>query len=87
MGELIAAAWRALPRETIEAGHAFGFHRFTLFRRIVLLPVALTAAPMIGNQAAQIVKDSAFLTIIAVAEVMHAATNLLSPNPPRRVPA
>ncbi|HEV2300324.1 MAG TPA: ABC transporter permease subunit [Stellaceae bacterium] len=78
MGELIAAAWRALPREVIEAGHAFGFHRFSLFRRIILPPVALAAAPMIGNQVVQIVKDSAFLTIIAVAELTHAATNIQS---------
>lgn len=78
MGELIAAAWRALPSEVIEAGHAFGFYRFTLFRRIILPPVALAAAPMIGNQVVQIVKDSAFLTIIAVAELTHAATNIQS---------
>ncbi len=78
MAELLAAAWRGLPRETIEAAHAFGFHGFAVFRRIILPPVVLTAAPMIGNQVIQIVKDSAFLTIIAVEELTHAAASIQS---------
>lgn len=76
MAELLVAAWRSLPTETIEAAHAFGFHGFGVFRRIILPPVLLNAAPMIGNQAIQIVKDSAFLTIIAVAELTHAAASI-----------
>jgi polar amino acid transport system permease protein len=78
MAELLVAAWRSLPVETIEAAHAFGFHGPTVFRRIILPPVLLTAAPMIGNQVIQIVKDSAFLTIIAVAELTHAAAGIQS---------
>lgn len=78
MAELLVAAWRSLPTETIEAAHAFGFHGFAVFRRIILPPVLLNAAPMIGNQVIQIVKDSAFLTIIAVAELTHAAASIQS---------
>jgi polar amino acid transport system permease protein len=74
MAELLRGAWRALPAETIEAGHAFGFHGFRLVRRIILPPVVFAAIPMIGNQVIQIIKDSAFLTIIAVEELTHAAT-------------
>lgn len=76
MAELLRGAWAGLPRETIEAGHAFGFSGFTLFRRIILPPVVISALPLIGNQLVQIVKDSAFLTIIAVAELTHAAASL-----------
>jgi polar amino acid transport system permease protein len=36
MAELLRAAWAGLPREIIEAGHAFGFVGLNLFRRIVL---------------------------------------------------
>jgi len=78
MAELLVAAWRALPVETIEAAHAFGFHGVAVFRRIILPPVLLNAAPMVGNQVIQIVKDSAFLTIIAVAELTHAASGIQS---------
>ena len=76
MGELLRAAWQELPQETIEAGHAFGFHGWTLVRRIVLPPVLSSATPLIGNQTIQIVKDSAFLTIITVPELTHAANTL-----------
>ena len=74
MAELIRGAWRALPAETIEAGHAFGFHGLGLLRRVIMPPVVFAAAPMIGNQVIQIIKDSAFLTIITVEELTHAAT-------------
>jgi polar amino acid transport system permease protein len=74
MAELLRGAWRGLPVEMIEAGHAFGFHGLKLARRIILPPVILAAVPMLGNQVIQIIKDSAFLTIIAVEELTHAAT-------------
>jgi polar amino acid transport system permease protein len=76
MAELLRAAWSALPREMLEAGHAFGFTGLSLFRRIVLPPVILAAIPMIGNQLIQIIKDSAFLTIIAVPELTHEASSI-----------
>jgi polar amino acid transport system permease protein len=76
MGELLRAAWNNLPKEMIEAGHAFGFSGWRLFRRIILPPVLYSALPLIGNQLIQIVKDSAFLTIIAVNELTHQATSL-----------
>ena len=76
MGEVFRGVWAELPRETIEAGHAFGFHGLTLLRRIILPPVMEAATPLLGNQAIQIVKDSALLTIIAVPELTHAANSL-----------
>jgi polar amino acid transport system permease protein len=76
MAELLRAAWTNLPKELIEAGHAFGFFGWNLFRRIILPPVLFSAIPLIGNQMIQIVKDSAFLTVIAVAELTHEATSL-----------
>jgi polar amino acid transport system permease protein len=78
MAELIRAAWSGLPQEQIEAGAAFGFHGFGLFRRVILPPVVLAAMPMLGNQIIQIIKDSAFLTIIAVRELTHEAAAIQS---------
>ena len=74
MAELLRGAWRGLPAETVEAGRAFGFHGFGLFRRVILPPVLFAALPTLGNQVVQVIKDSAFLTIIAVQELTHAAT-------------
>jgi polar amino acid transport system permease protein len=78
MAEILRGAWAAQPREPIEAGIAFGFSNIGLFRRIVLPPLLLAAGPVIGNQMIQIVKDSAFLTIIALPELTHAASSIQS---------
>lgn len=76
MAELLRAAWKNLPKEAVEAGHAFGFSGWGLFRRIIIPPVLYSSLPLIGNQLVQIVKDSAFLTVIAVVELTHEATSL-----------
>jgi polar amino acid transport system permease protein len=78
MAEILGGAWLALPREPIEAGHAFGYSGLRLLQRIVLPPLALNSAPVIGNQVIQIIKDSAFLTIIALPELTHAASAIQS---------
>ena len=78
MAELIRAAWSGLPQEQIEAGAAFSFHGLGLFRRVILPPVVLAAMPMLGNQVIQIIKDSAFLTIITVRELTHEAAAIQS---------
>ena len=78
MAEILRGAWAAQPREPIEAGIAFGFSNMALFRRIVLPPLLLAAGPVIGNQMIQIIKDSAFLTIIALPELTHAAASIQS---------
>jgi polar amino acid transport system permease protein len=78
MAEILRGAWQAQPREPIEAGIAFGFPEGRLFRRIILPPLLLTAGPVLGNQMIQIIKDSAFLTIIALPELTHAASSIQS---------
>jgi len=78
MAEILRGAWAAQPRAPIEAGQAFGYHGLALFRRIVLPPLALASAPVVGNQLIQIIKDSAFLTIIALPELTHAASSIQS---------
>src|ERR1700722_9067548 len=78
MAEILRGAWAVQPREPIEAGVAFGFSDFRLFRRIILPPLLLSAGPVIGNQMIQIIKDSAFLTIIALPELTHAASSIPS---------
>jgi polar amino acid transport system permease protein len=78
MAEILRGAWVTQPREPIEAGIAFGFSEPRLFRRIILPPLLLAAGPVIGNQVIQIIKDSAFLTIIALPELTHAASSIQS---------
>ena len=76
IAELLRGGYEALPREGIEAGYAFGFHGWRLLLRIILPPVLLSSIPMLGNQMIQIIKDSAFLVIIAVQELTFAANEI-----------
>jgi polar amino acid transport system permease protein len=76
IAELLRGGYEALPRESIEAGHAFGFHGWRLLIRIILPPILLSTIPMFGNQTIQIIKDSAFLVIIAVQELTFAANEI-----------
>jgi polar amino acid transport system permease protein len=76
IAELLRGGFAALPREGIEAGQAFGFHGWQLLVRIILPPVLLSSIPMLGNQMVQIIKDSAFLVIIAVQELTFAANEI-----------
>lgn len=78
MAEIIRGSWVRLPKEHTEAAASFGFHGFELYRRIILPPVILSAVPMVGNQVIQIIKDTAFLTIIAVTELTHEASSIQS---------
>lgn len=78
MAEILRATWAAQPKAPIEAGLAFGYSGLRLFRRIILPPLALSCAPVLGNQLIQIIKDSAFLTIIALPELTHAASSIQS---------
>jgi polar amino acid transport system permease protein len=78
MAEILGAAWAAQPRAPVEAGQAFGYSGLGLFRRIVLPPLMLSAGPVLGNQVIQIIKDSAFLSVIALPELTHAASSIQS---------
>lgn len=78
MGEILRGAWSRLPPDYTQAALSYGFHGFTLYRRIILPPIAMAAAPVIGNQIIQVIKDTAFLMIIAVPELTHAASSIQS---------
>jgi len=76
IAELLRGGYQSLPREGIEAGYAFGFHGWRFLVQIVLPPVLLASIPMLGNQMVQIIKDSAFLVIIAVQELTFTANEI-----------
>jgi polar amino acid transport system permease protein len=78
MAEIVRAAWSTLSPDWIEAGHAFGFRHLRLFRHIIFAPLSFVAAPMVGNQTMQIMKDSAFLMIITIPELTYAASYIQS---------
>ena len=76
VAEIVRGAWSHLPREQIEAGRAYGFSGYALFRRVVLPQLFFAAAPLIGNQTVYIIKDTAFLMIITVPELTFVASSI-----------
>ena len=78
IAEILRAAWKNLPRGQIEAGRAYGFGGWQLLRRIVLPQVILSSVPILGNQFIQVIKDSAFLSIITIQELTFVARSVQS---------
>ncbi|WP_207001929.1 amino acid ABC transporter permease [Trinickia mobilis] len=76
IAEIVRNSWMNLSHDQIEAGRAHGFAGFRLFRRIILPQLFFASAPVIGNQAVQILKDTAFLMIITVPELTFAASSV-----------
>jgi polar amino acid transport system permease protein len=76
--EILRGAWSHLPREQEETGRAFGYSGFRLFLRIVAPQIFIAAAPVLGNQFIQLIKDSAFLMIITIPELTFAANYVQS---------
>lgn len=78
MAEILRAGWAQLPPGQTEAARALGYRDFAMLRRIVLPQVLIAVGPVIGNQMIQLIKDSAFLSIITVPELTFAANAVQS---------
>jgi polar amino acid transport system permease protein len=78
MAEIIRAGWISIAPEQTQAARAFGYTGFRLLRRIILPQVLIAMGPVIGNQMIQLIKDSAFLSIITVPELTFAANYVQS---------
>ena len=78
MAEILRAGWVHLPVGQTDAAHAFGYTGWKLFRRIILPQVLIAVGPVIGNQLIQLIKDSAFLSIITVPELTFEASAVQS---------
>jgi polar amino acid transport system permease protein len=78
MAEILRAGWISIPPEQIQTARAFGYSGFLLLRRIMLPQVLIAVGPVIGNQLIQLIKDSAFLSIITIPELTFAANYVQS---------
>ncbi len=78
MAEILRAGWTGIPAEQAQAARAFGYRGFLLLRRIMLPQVLIAMGPVIGNQLIQLIKDSAFLSIITVPDLTFAANYVQS---------
>jgi octopine/nopaline transport system permease protein len=72
--EVIRGAMQAIPRGQIEAGHAVGMSGITIFRRIMLPQLLRIALPGLGNVWQLTLKDTALISVTALAELMRMAS-------------
>lgn len=72
--EVIRGAMQAIPRGQIEAGHAVGMSGIKIFRRIMLPQLLRIALPGLGNVWQLTLKDTALISVTALAELMRMAS-------------
>ena len=71
--EVIRGAIQAIPRGQIEAGHAVGMSGLKIFRRIMVPQLLRIALPGLGNVWQLTLKDTALISVTALAELMRMA--------------
>lgn len=71
--EVFRGAIRALPKGQIEAARAFGMGSGLTFRRIMLPQILRLALPGLGNVWQLILKDTALVSVVGLAEIMRVA--------------
>jgi len=73
--ETFRGAFLSVPRGQLEAGSAFGMSGWQVFARIMFPQMMRFALPGIGNNWQVMVKATALVSIIALADVVKAAQN------------
>ncbi len=68
--QVFRGAFRAIPQAGREAAEAMGFHRLYILRRIILPQAWRHALPGLGNLWLVLLKDSALVSLIGLADLM-----------------
>lgn len=71
--EVIRGAVQAVPKGQVEAARSLGMHRFLILRRIVIPQALRFALPGLGNVWQLTLKDTALVSVTALAELMRTA--------------
>jgi len=78
MSEVIRAGLMSVPRGQKLAGRALGLNVFQVFRLIVWPQAFRIAIPPLMNSAVALMKDTALVSMISVAEVIREAQSIIS---------
>jgi arginine/ornithine transport system permease protein len=73
MTETFRGAILAVPRGQVEAGHAYGLRRLTVFRRILLPQMMRLALPGLGNNWLVLLKTTALVSVIGLDDMVRKA--------------
>jgi polar amino acid transport system permease protein len=78
--EIIRSGIAAVPHETVEGARSLGYSNAQIFRRIEL-PMALRLSiPAMTNNIVSLIKTSAQASLVAVADVMYYANQIMLAN-------
>jgi amine acid ABC transporter, permease protein, 3-TM region, His/Glu/Gln/Arg/opine family len=73
--EVLNSAFKAIPKGQYEAGYALGMHRSTTMRLIILPQLLRIALPGLGNLWMNLLKDTALISVIGLADILFNAYN------------
>ncbi|MHB8065472.1 MAG: amino acid ABC transporter permease [Ruminiclostridium sp.] len=73
--EIYRGGIESIPKGQYEAGEVLGFTKVQVFFKIILPQVVKRILPAISNEVITLVKDTALVTTIGVAEMFRAAQN------------
>ena len=71
--EIYRGGIQSIPRGQYEAAKVLGYSRIQTFFRIVLPQVVKRIVPAMGNEVITLVKDTALVSVLGVAELFHIA--------------
>jgi polar amino acid transport system permease protein len=76
--DIIQAGIKAVDKGQYEAARTLGLSRYQAFRHVVVPQAVRDVVPPIGNNLIALLKDSALISAIGVAELVHAAQLAIS---------
>ena len=78
IGEIIRAGIQSVPKGQTEAAQSIGLSQFSQMRYIVLPQAFRKVLPPLANQFIVLIKDSAFISLIAVQELTFRTTEVVA---------
>jgi polar amino acid transport system permease protein len=80
MAEIVRAGIISVDEGQSDAAHSLGMTRLQTMRRIVLPQAMRVIIPPTGNETISMLKTSSLVSVIAVGDLLYAATNIYSAN-------
>jgi len=71
--EVIRGSFLAVPKGQVEAAKSVGMSKFQIFHRVLIPQVLRYALPGLGNVWQLTLKDTALISVMAIAEIMRTA--------------
>jgi His/Glu/Gln/Arg/opine family amino acid ABC transporter permease subunit len=72
-GEILRGAILAVPHGEVEAGRAFGMHKFLILRRIILPRAIRISLPTFGGETILLLKATSLASTVTVTELLRVA--------------